>query len=183
MKSDYLFNSERLGFRNWEESDLDEFAALTADPAVMEHFPALLTRKETSDLMTRLQKHYLERGHTYFATEILETGEFIGFIGLVYQRYESPFTPAVDIGWRLKQSAWGKGYATEGAKRCLRLAFDNLKLDKVIATCTERNDKSENVMQKIGMTKIGEFHHPALADYPEHGKCLCYQITEILLLS
>lgn len=178
MKTDYIFTSERLGFRNWKDSDLDEFAKINADLKVMEHFPKPLTKSETAEYIERLKTHFNHYGFNYFATEILDSGEFIGFIGLAYQDYESKFTPAIDIGWRLKQSAWGKGYATEGAKKCLEFAFNNLQLEKIISVFTEKNTKSENVMKKIGMKKIGNFKHPKLIAYPEYEKCVCYEITK-----
>ena len=145
--------------------------------AVMEHFPKSLTQKETSEYIVRLQNHYQENGYTYFATEILKTGEFIGFIGLAYQEYKTDFTPATDIGWRLKKNSWGNGYATEGAKKCLEFAFSSLHLDRIISVCTQQNSKSESVMKKIGMQKVGEFNHPKLKKYPKHQKCICYEIN------
>lgn len=178
MKKEYLFTSKRLGFRNWTTEDVPEFVEMNADVRVMEHFPKPLTTKETFEFMERLQAHYKKFGYCYYATEILETGEFIGFIGLAFQDYTTAFTPAVDMGWRLKQSAWGKWYATEGAQQCLDFAFNALKLDKVIATCILKNVKSEQVMQKIGMVKLGEFDHPKLAAYPAYTKCVCYGITK-----
>lgn len=179
MKNNYLFTSERLGFRNWSETDLDEFALMNANPKVMEHFPATLTRSETEAFIQRLIKHFTERGYTYFATEIIETGELIGFIGLAYQDYESPYTPATDIGWRLKPSAWGRGYATEGARRCLDFAFGELQLEKVFAICTVGNAASENVMKKIRMKKMGTFNHPKLKVYPDYERCVCYQLEKV----
>ena len=71
----------------------------------MEYFPTILTEKETEEFMQRLQKHYSKRGYNYFATEVIATGELIGFIGLAYQTYETDFNPATDIGWRLKKSS------------------------------------------------------------------------------
>lgn len=177
MKNEYIFKSERLGFRNWKEADLKEFAQLNADSEVMQHFPKPLTEKETAEFIQRLQRHYEKNGYNYFATEILESGELIGFIGLAFQEYKTDFTPAVDIGWRLKRSAWGKGFATEGAKKCLEFAFNELNLDKVISTCTVKNAKSEKVMNKIGMEKVREFKHPNLKDYPEYEDCVCYEIN------
>jgi len=176
MKRTYIFKSERLGFRNWLMDDLEDFAALNADVEVMEHFPKPLTKAETESFILRLQQHYDQYGHNYFATEILETGELIGFIGLAYQVYKTAFTPATDIGWRLKKSAWGKGYATEGAKKCLAYAFDELKLGSIISTCTLKNIRSERVMQKVGMTKMGTFNHPNLKDYPDYEKSVWYEI-------
>jgi RimJ/RimL family protein N-acetyltransferase len=178
LKKEYLFKSERLGFRNWTEKDVTEFSVINADLEVMKHFPKPLTKKETSKYITRLQNHYQENGYNYFATEILKTGELIGFIGLAYQDYETDFTPATDIGWRLKKNSWGNGYATEGAKKCLEFAFNELNLDKIFSICTEQNTKSENIMQKIGMEKRGKFNHPKLKEYPEYQKCISYEITK-----
>ncbi len=175
---EYIFKSERLGFRNWRDTDLTEFAKINADLEVMEHFPKPLKEKETLEFIERLKNHYIKNGYTYFATEVLNTGEFIGFIGLAFQDYKTDFTPAVDIGWRLKRSAWGKGYATEGAKACLEFAFNKLNLEAIISTCTEKNSKSEHVMQKIGMQKLGEFNHPKLKEYPKYEKCICYGINK-----
>jgi len=177
MKDNYLFTSERLGFRNWKNKDLLPFSKMNADERVMEHFPAVLSIEESNGLVERLTNHYNDFGYTYFATELLENQEFIGFIGLGYQQYETVFTPATDIGWRLKTAAWGKGYATEGAIRCLEYAFNELKLENIIATCTIGNSKSENVMQKIGMIKAREFNHPRLKDFPAYEKCMCYEIS------
>lgn len=176
MNNNYIFKSERLGFRNWKTDDLTEFAKLNTDENVMEHFPNALTQLETADFIKRLQNHYKEKKYTYFAVEILETGEFIGFIGMAYQDYKTEYTPATDIGWRLKQSAWGKGYATEGAKSCLEYAFNGLNLEKVISTCVLQNVNSEHVMKKIGMNKLGVFKHPKLKAFPKYESCVCYEI-------
>lgn len=178
MERNYIFKSERLGFRSWHKNDLDTFAKLTADEAVMEYFPKTLTKVETAAFIERLQNHYEENGYCYFVVEILETGEFIGFTGLAYQRYETEFAPGVDIGWRLKKAAWGNGYATEGAKKCLDYGFNELGINRVFATCTINNTKSENVMRKIGMQKMGEFKHPNLKAFPKLERCFWYEINK-----
>lgn len=171
----YLFTSERLGFRNWKEEDLSVFAAMNADERVMEHFPSTLTEEQSRASMLRMQTEYHERGYTYFAAEERSSGLVIGFIGLFFQEYEAPFTPAVDIGWRLRVNAWGKGYATEGAKRCLRFAFEELDIRRVVACCTLANTRSEKVMQKIGMCEKGEFNHPSLK---ENTACVWYEVRK-----
>lgn len=178
MKDKYIFKSARLGFRNWDKTDLEEFSKLNADKEVMAHFPKILSEQETADFMFRLQKHFLDKGYTYFACQELDTQAFIGFIGLAYQEYQSDFTPAIDIGWRLKKSAWGKGYATEGAKRCLDYAFNHLNIQKIVAVCPLTNVKSEQVIKKIGMNRKGVFKHPKLTDYPELESCVWYDIEK-----
>lgn len=178
MKGKYIFKSTRLGFRNWRREDLEEFTEMNKDIEVMEHFPKPLSRTESKKLMKRMQVHYEKNGYTYFATELLATGELIGFIGLAYQEYKTEYTPATDIGWRLKKDAWGKGYATEGARRCLTFGFNELGIEKIISICTIRNKKSENVMKKIGMIKKGDFNHPEMINDPEYEKHFCYEITK-----
>ncbi|NQX85698.1 MAG: GNAT family N-acetyltransferase [Flavobacteriaceae bacterium] len=176
MCRSYIFTSERLGFRNWKRDDLEDFAAINADFRVMEYFPFVLNKADTKASIQSYQEHYDTYGYNYFAVETLSNKEFIGFIGMAFQTYKSKYTPATDIGWRLKPSAWGNGYATEGAKRCLEYAFKALELERVIAICTINNINSERVMQKIGMTKLGNFKHPKLKDYPDYEDCLCYEI-------
>ena len=178
MSPKYIFTSARLGFRNWSLNDLSEFAEINADTEVMKYFPKKLNTDESAEFIERLQKHYEAHGYNYFAAEVLATGELIGFIGLAYQEYEADFTPVTDIGWRLKRSAWGKGYATEGAQRCLELAFAELNLPKVVSICVVQNLPSEAVMKKIGMTKKGHFTHPKLLGYPGFEDCVWYQITK-----
>ena len=178
MKEQYIFKSERLGFRNWTENDLEELELMNSDNKVMEYFPKTLTKEENKKMFEKLKLHYENNNHTYFATEILADNEFIGFIGLAYQEYKTEFTPAIDIGWRLKKSVWGKGYATEGAKKCLEYGFNELNLNEIVSTCTKNNLKSENVMQKIGMKKVGEFKHPELTEYPKYEECKCYRISK-----
>lgn len=177
-KSEYIFNSERLGFRKWRNEDLEEFAKLNSDEDVMEHFPNTLSKKEVEKLIDKLRNHFAKNGFTYYAAEILETNEFIGMIGLAFQDYKTTFTPAIDIGWRLKRNAWGKGYATEGGKKCLEYAFNELGINKIISVCPIKNNKSQNVMKKIGMTKKGEFNHPEMINHPAYEKHFCYEITK-----
>lgn len=172
----HLFTSERLGFRNWEEKDIPKMAAISGDPEVMRFFPATATEEQTRQFIVRMQTDFEERGHCYFAVDRLDTNEMIGFIGLMYQDYEVDFTPCVDIGWRLKKSAWRQGFATEGAKACLDFAFRKLDLKSVVAVATCVNIPSEAVMQKIGMQKVKEFVHPRLIQDERLKDCVLYEI-------
>lgn len=176
--TNYLFASERLGFRSWKDEDLEIMAELNSSELVMEHFPFCLKRQATKEMLERFSVHFEENGYTYFAAEIIETGELIGFIGIFNQVYKSRFNPSVDIGWRLKVSAWNKGYATEGAKRCLKFAFEEIHLKSIVAVCTVANVNSEKVMQKIGMKKQYVFNHPKLIEYPDYEKCILYTISK-----
>jgi len=163
MKPPYLFQSERLGFRKWAEADVLPMAALNADPAVMEFFPSTQSLEETKTFFDRVATHFKDHGHCWYAVDTLDNKEFIGFIGLAYNDMEADFSPCVEIGWRLKKAAWGKGYATEGAKRCLAYGFEELQFKEIYSFTAILNKRSERVMQKIGMTKVGTFEHPKMA--------------------
>ncbi len=173
---DYIIETERLGLRNWTQKDIAPFAEMCADTAVMQYFPSTLSHDETANLVKRLQDHYNQKNYTYYAITIKETDTFIGFCGMLMQTYDSPFTPNVDIGWRLKKVAWGKGYATEAAKACIKFAQKELGLKTIISVASQTNVPSINVMQKIGMTKVGSFEHPALNDTPALNPCVVYKI-------
>jgi len=157
--------SPRLILRQWRDEDLDEFAALCADPQVMRYFPAPLTRLEAAALMGRLRGHFNEYGFGLWALERKDSGAFIGMTGLLNVGFDAPFTPAVEIGWRLARRHWGLGLASEAAWACLRCAFSQMRLPEVVAFTTASNLPSQKVMQAIGMQldPDGAFAHPRLA--------------------
>ena len=117
----YIFKSERLGFRNWNLTDIDPLHEINSDEKVMEFIPTIPTKKQTTEFVERMKKQFENKGFCYFAVDKLADREFIGFIGLSEQTYEADFTPCIDIGWRIKSSEWNKGYATEGAKNVLNM--------------------------------------------------------------
>jgi RimJ/RimL family protein N-acetyltransferase len=177
---DYLITTARLGLRAWNESDLESLAVMCADPEVMRFFPETLNPIQSKSLFDRLQKCYLDNGLTYFVVELKATRTFIGFSGMLNQTYEAPFTPCIDIGWRFKKAAWGKGYATEAATACLDYAFQKKKVNEIYSVCPSINTDSESIMKKIGMKYDGSFKHPALKNYPELATCLIYKIVRAL---
>lgn len=173
----YVFTSARLGFRNWLEEDVDIFSSMNADPQVMEFFPNLLTAEQTKAFVKTMQVEFFERGFCYFAVDELESGNFIGFIGLHQQTFEASFTPCIDIGWRLHPYVWNKGLATEGASSCLKYAYHVLGIQEVYAIAPKVNIPSEQVMKKIGMKKITNFYHPLLEKDLRLRECVVYKIT------
>jgi len=145
----------------------------------MQYFPSKPTLKETEHFINRMQELYKEEGFCYFAVDIIETKEFIGFIGLSKQTYDIDFNPSIDIGWRLHPDFWGKGFATEGAKACLKFAFHQLKIKEILSVAPKINIPSIGVMEKIGMEKVKEFKHPFLKGSPELETCVLYQIKNV----
>jgi len=171
----YIFTSGRLGFRNWILSDIDPLHEINSDEKTMEFFPSILTRPQTIEFVERMQKQFEDKGFCYFAVDKLETNQFIGFIGLSEQTYQADFTPCIDIGWRISRNEWNKGYATEGAKRCLDYALLTLKLEHVYSIAPKINIKSEHIMQKIGLKKQCEFEHPLLVNHKRLITCVLYK--------
>ncbi|MEW9548866.1 GNAT family N-acetyltransferase [Nonomuraea sp. NPDC050783] len=158
--------TERLIMRRWREEDREPFAAMNADPEVMEHFPAPLTREQSDRMVDRIEQQFDEHGYGLWALEVIGTGEFIGFTGLARQTFDAPFLPAVEIGWRLARPAWGHGFAVEAARRAAEYAFDEAGLDELISMTAATNLRSQAVMRRLGMTRdpAEDFDHPSVPE-------------------
>jgi RimJ/RimL family protein N-acetyltransferase len=155
----------RLLLRRWRDANRAAFAALNADPVVMEHFPAPLTRSESDALVDRIEAGLDERGWGLWAVEVQDSHPFIGFVGLNPATFDAPFTPAVEVGWRLAREHWGRGYATEGARTALAFGFDELALDEIVSFTTHANARSRRVMERLGMRRdpADDFDNPNIA--------------------
>jgi RimJ/RimL family protein N-acetyltransferase len=152
--------TERLRLRQWQAADREPFAALNADPRVMEFFPSPLTRRDSDALADRCQSLIEERGWGFWAAELKNTRAFIGFVGLHTPAAELPFSPCVEIGWRLAFQHWGQGLATEAATQALRIGFDVLGLQEIVSFTALVNRRSRAVMERLGMRESGTFEHP-----------------------
>lgn len=174
MTNPVELRTPRLLLRNWREDDREPFAAMNSDPLVMEHFPALLSRAESDAGIDRQLAHFEKYGWGFWALEIRQSGEFIGFVGLKHVTDDMPFAPAVEIGWRLAWQHWGRGYATEAAEGALSFAFNTLRLEEVVSFTALTNLPSQRVMQRLGMRSAGEdFDHPQVpAGNPLRRHCL-----------
>jgi len=154
--------TDRLILRDWAPRDLSPFADMNADPRVMEFFPKTCSREQSDDLVLGTKKSFAESGFGLFALEVRETKDFIGFTGFSSPEFKAFFTPAIEIGWRLKFSAWGQGYAREAASACLSLGFSDLGFEGIVSFTSASNHRSIAVMEKIGMTKEQSFDHPSI---------------------
>lgn len=172
-----LLTGPRLRLRQWTDADYESFAALNADPEVMAHFHAPMSRDQSDGLAHRIRNTIDERGWGFWAAEV-HTGPdrgFIGFIGLnIPAATDLPFQPCVEIGWRLSRAVWGQGLATEGARMSLRIGFEVLGLDEIVAMTQLRNQRSRAVMERLGMREaVGEeFEHP-LVPAGSHARASC----------
>lgn len=156
--------TQRLRLRRWRASDREPFAALNADPRVMEHFPGCLSAVQSRDLMRRIEEHFELHGFGLWALERRDAPGLIGFTGLSVPDFEAAFTPCVEIGWRLAFEHWGKGLACEAARAVLEFAFAELDLDEVVSFSVPANLRSLAVMGRLGMRPDDPrgFEHPAL---------------------
>ncbi|HPM52078.1 MAG TPA: GNAT family N-acetyltransferase, partial [Rhodoglobus sp.] len=157
-----VIRTERLVLREWADDDREPWAALNADPAVMEFFPSTLDRKQADAAFDRFSSQLAERGWGLWAVAL--DGRFVGFTGLSVPRFEAPFMPATEIGWRFAREAWGHGYATEAARAVLEHAFSELGLPEVVSFTTVANVRSRAVMERLGMTRdpAEDFDHPSV---------------------
>lgn len=157
------FDTERLRLRQWREDDRTPFAQLSSDPRVMEFFPALLNRAQSDAMADRCQSLIAERGWGLWAVETKNAHDFIGYVGLHIPTLELPFSPCIEIGWRLGFQHWGKGFATEAARAVLRVGFEELGFLEIVSFASLQNLRSRAVMQRIGMRDSRAiFEHPAI---------------------
>jgi RimJ/RimL family protein N-acetyltransferase len=160
-----LIETPRLTLRPWREADRAPFAALNSDAETMRHFPATLSRAESDALVDALTARIAENGGWgLMAMERRADGAFLGMTGLNRPRFTAPFTPCLELGWRLLREHEGHGYVTEAARACLDFAFTKLGEPRVHAFTVPANTRSRAVMERLGMTRVqdGDFDHPNL---------------------
>lgn len=172
------FCSSRLLLRHWQEGDRAPFAAMGTDAEVMEHFPSALTREQSDGFIDRVGADLERRGWGLWAIEELETGRFVGFTGLNVPGFDAHFTPATEIGWRLRRDAWGRGFASEAARGVLEVAFDDLELPEVVSFTTTANVRSQAVMERVGMRRdpAEDFDHPLIEQGSPHRRHVLYRL-------
>jgi RimJ/RimL family protein N-acetyltransferase len=159
-------SSRRLCLRAWRDEDRAPFAALNADPRVMEFFPKRLDRGDSDALVDGIQDHFAEHGYGLWAVEVPGVAPFVGFVGLSVPRFTAHFTPCVEVGWRLAREHWGQGYATEAAGLAVARGFGSLGLPAVVSFTAVANRRSRAVMERLGMRRdpAEDFDHPLLAE-------------------
>jgi len=175
----HALTTPRLILRPWRSSDRLPFQTINADPRVMEFYPSTLTPQESDALIDRINLHFELHGHGPYAAELIETGTFIGYIGLYTPTFEAHFTPAVEIAWRLSADYWGRGLATEGALAVLQHAFHSLNLASLVSFTVPANLRSRRVMEKLGMTHdpADDFDHPLLPPGDALRRHVLYRIS------
>lgn len=172
-----MIETGRLILRGWREADGPEFVRVTNTPAVMRHLGGVADPALLLGSVPRQQAMEAERGHCFWLVERKADGALLGFCGLKAPSVpDTPVADDVEIGWRLREDAWGSGYATEAARASLDWAWANLDVSRVVAITVPANLSSQKVMQRIGMVRRPEmdFAHPIFpADHPLSAHITC----------
>jgi RimJ/RimL family protein N-acetyltransferase len=167
--------TERLVLRPWRPADRTPFAAMNADPDVMRYIGdgRPMTRAESDRLLEAIKAHWAERGFgLWCAARGEEPDACVGFVGLAVPSFLPAVLPAVEVGWRLARSVWGRGLATEGARAAVGHAFGPLRLSSVISIIDPLNERSVRVAEKLGMRRGAAHRHPLTGR-----KLLAYEIS------
>ena len=166
MSACVTLSSGRICLRRWRDEDRETFAAMNSDARVMEFFRSRLSRVESNAMVDSIQKHFREHDFGLWAIEVPGVAPFIGFAGLSVARFSAPFTPCVEVGWRLAFEHWGHGYATEAARLALGYGFGTLALSEVVSFTSTTNHRSRAVMERLGMRRdpAEDFDYPS---FPE----------------
>lgn len=161
-----MIETARLLVRPWQDSDRAPFAAMCADPEVMAHLGPLWTEAQTNEAVDRQMALQAEQGHCFWALEERATGDFLGFCGLKIMPDGCGLDGDIEAGWRLKRTAWGKGYAHESARAALDWGFANLTIPRIVAMTVLANSRSWGLMERLGMTRRADldFQHPNVPD-------------------
>lgn len=154
-----MIRTTRLLLRPWEPRDLPQFAEQNADPIVMRFLGGPLAPAESDAYAARAMRHLADHGFGKWAVQAPGIAPFIGAVGLTHVRFAAPFTPAVEVAWRLHRAYWGQGYATEAARAAID-GFERIGLTDIVAMTAVGNLASRRVMEQLNMRYALAFSHP-----------------------
>jgi RimJ/RimL family protein N-acetyltransferase len=158
--------TERLLLRRLRPDDVVPFAAMNADPRVMEYFEKTVSLDQSLKLIEKIERGFAEHGFGWWAVEIPGVTSFAGVTGISVPEFHAHFTPCVETGWRFAFDYWNRGYATEAARAAVAFGFGTIQLDEIVAFTVPANVRSRRVMEKLGMTRNpdDDFDHPRLPE-------------------
>lgn len=174
---DFRHETARLVLRDWQGADWPRFWEGTNTPAVMRWLGGVCDADKQRGAQDRLLSYEAEHGHTFWALERKNDGAILGFCGLKRCNQAGGPVGMMEIGWRLREDAWGQGYAKEAARASLDLAFERFGADEVVALTVAGNDASWGLMERLGMTRREDLDF-ASADFDEQDPTIIvYSIT------
>ena len=151
--ADFRHETDRLILRDWREEDWPLFWDGTNTPGVMRWLGGVCDDAKRDAAQQRLLSYEREHGHTFWCVERRGDGAILGFCGLKRSNQTGGPLGMMEVGWRLREDAWGRGYAKEAATASLDLAFDRFDAEEVIAMTVQRNTASWGLMQRLGMRR------------------------------
>ena len=176
--ADIIAETERLVLRDWRGGDRDLFVRHLNTPAVMRWLGGVQDEATYTAAFDRLETYRRDYGHTFWIVERQTDGELLGFCGLKRVNAPGASCPGdVEIGWRLREDAWGQGYAKEAAAATLDLAFGRFAAPYVVALTVEGNAGSWGLMERLGMTRRADldYHDPRYG--PDLNPTIVYSIA------
>jgi len=158
--------TSRLILRRWQDEDLEPFARLNADDLVTQYLLHRMTRAQSDAMVARINAHFEREGFGLWAVEAPGVAPFVGAVGLVVPSFIAPFTPCVEIGWRLDRVFWGRGFASEAARAALAFGFQTAGLGEIVSLTVPANGRSRAIMQRLGMvhSPADDFEHPLVPE-------------------
>jgi RimJ/RimL family protein N-acetyltransferase len=175
--AEVVAETERLRLRTWDRDDRDEFIRHTNTESVMRWLGGVWPRERHDTAFDRLESYQREHGHTFWIVERKSDGALLGFCGLKRVNTEgAPFPGDVEVGWRLREDAWGQGYAKEAALASLDLAFDRFKAPHVVAITVKQNEASQGLMKRLNMVRRADLDFPSADVPPELNPVITYRM-------
>jgi len=171
--------TKNLLLRQWKEEDLEAYAKLTSSKEIMKYFPRTLTREQSDKAARKFQKLLEERSWGFWAVEEKSSGQFIGYAGLHAPATKFPFSPCIEIAWRMQDKYWDNGYVLEAGRVIIRAAFEIFALDEVVYFSSLKNLKGEKLASALNMKKEDEnFNHPFVELEHELSEHYLYRIKK-----
>lgn len=176
-----VLETERLVLRQWRDADIEPFTAMNADPRVTAALGVKPDPRGITALIERIALSFRQNGYGLWAVEVRDGAPFIGFTGLSIPRFDAPFMPTVEVGWRLAFDHWGKGYATEGATAALNFGFHTAGLEEIVSFASAANVRSHAVMKRLGMRHDSRdnFDYPGMDRTDPLSRHLLYRLKRV----
>ena len=174
---EFRHETDRLILRDWREEDWPLFWEGTNTPAVMRWLGGVCDADKRRAAQDRLLSYKRDHGHTFWAVECRQDGAILGFCGLKRCNQQGGPIGMMEIGWRLREDAWGQGYAKEAAAASLDIAFEEFHADAVIALTVMRNEASWGLMRRLGMHRREDLDFPNAEFDPDDPTIIVYSIA------
>ncbi|GAB5348788.1 GNAT family N-acetyltransferase [Alteriqipengyuania sp. 357] len=181
--ADFRHETARLILRDWREDDWPRFWEGTNTPAVMRWLGGVCDPEKQRAAQDRLLSYQRDHGHTFWAVERKDDAAILGFCGLKRSNQAGGPVGMMEVGWRLREDAWGQGYAKEAATASLDLAFGRFGADEVVALTVARNEASWGLMKRLGMRRREDLDFDNAEFDPDDPTIIVYSIAATVWLA